>query len=98
MQVNNSTASVTNHESSQLQVRGLVSGDRVDLYRFKVTRDSAVHFVAFFLRRGERGKRCMFGVWAGFGMDWTMGILRNMEHFVLARRVGFGLLARLLVT
>ena len=79
MQVNNRAAFITNHESSQLQVRGLVFGDRVDLYRFKVTRDSAVHFVAFFApaARGERGKgreRCMFGVWLDL-VDWTVCVL-----------------------
>jgi len=76
---------VTNHESSQLQVRGLVGGDRVDLYRFKVTRDSAVHLVAFFPRRGDEGKgvACL-----GFGLD--LGWIRRYfkEHF--AFRFGRG--------
>lgn len=91
MQVNNRAAFITNHESSQLQVRGLVFGDRVDLYRFKVTRDSAVHFVAFFApaARGEReGKRALhvWGLAGSGGLDGLCIILRNMRAFRFARR------------
>jgi len=49
-----------------------VSGDRVDLYRFKVTRDSAVHFVAFFASRG--------GSVACLGFGWIWDGLDDAKH------------------
>jgi hypothetical protein len=74
----------TNHRSSLLQVRGLVFDDRVDLYRFKATRDSAIHFVAFLGKSIQHG---VFGVLARYGLEDEPGISRKCA-FRLARRLG----------
>jgi hypothetical protein len=74
----------TNHHSSHLQVRGLVSDDQVDLYHFKAARDSAVHFVAFWGKAYSTG---LFGVLPD--MDWrTSRIFSRTCAFRLARRSG----------
>lgn len=64
----------------------------MDLYRFKVTRDSAVHFVAFFASGGagrkgrEESVACLGFGWIWDGLDGCSIILRNMRAFRLARR------------